>query len=294
MLEGRIAEKCVLLQFKPKLKSVKIKEVVNALERFAPLPLQEGFDNAGLQLGLTETEVSGALLCLDVTEEVVDEAIRRDCNLIVSHHPLIFRALKQISDANDVQRTVWKAIRAGICVVSMHTNMDNAPHGVNYKIAEKMGLTDLRLMGETKTFCPRPSADDPQPEALSYANGVVGTLPKPMPAAEFVQELKRQFGVACVMANQLLERPISRVALCGGAGSFLLGDAIAAGADAFVTGEMSYHDYFGHAQQIQICVIGHYQSEQFTNEIFRDVIERECPGVRCCLAETNTNPILYL
>ena len=277
-----------------RLKSVKIKEVVNALERFAPLPLQEGFDNAGLQLGLTETEVSGALLCLDVTEDIVDEAIRRECNLIVSHHPLIFRALKQISDANDVQRTVWKAIRAGICVVSMHTNMDNAPGGVNYKIAEKMGLSDIQLIGERRTFCPRPTVQEPQPEALSYANGVVGELKQPMSASDFIGMLKREFGVKCVMANELLERPIRRVALCGGAGSFLLGDAIAAGADAFVTGEMHYHDYFGHEQQIQICVIGHYQSEQFTNEVFRDVIERECPGVKCYLAETNTNPIVYI
>ena len=273
---------------------MKIKEVVNALERFAPLPLQEGFDNAGLQLGLTETEVSGALLCLDVTEDIVDEAIRRECNLIVSHHPLIFRALKQISDANDVQRTVWKAIRAGICVVSMHTNMDNAPGGVNYKIAEKMGLSNVQPMGERRTFCPRPTAQEPQPEALSYANGVVGELKQPMSASDFIGMLKREFGVKCVMANELLERPIRRVALCGGAGSFLLGDAIAAGADAFVTGEMHYHDYFGHEQQIQICVIGHYQSEQFTNEVFRDVIERECPGVKCYLAETNTNPIVYI
>ena len=273
---------------------MKIKEVVNALERFAPLPLQEGFDNAGLQLGLTETEVSGALLCLDVTEDIVDEAIRRECNLIVSHHPLIFRALKQISDANDVQRTVWKAIRAGICVVSMHTNMDNAPGGVNYKIAEKMGLSNVQPIGERRTFCPRPTVQEPQPEALSYANGVVGELKEPMSAADFIGMLKREFGVKCVMANELLERPIRRVALCGGAGSFLLGDAIAAGADAFVTGEMHYHDYFGHEQQIQICVIGHYQSEQYTSEVFRDIIRKECPEVRTIIAETNTNPIEYI
>ena len=277
-----------------RLKSVKIKEVVNALERFAPLPLQEGFDNAGLQLGLTEAEVSGALLCLDVTESMVDEALQRGCNLIVSHHPLIFRPLKQISDKNDVQRTVWKAIREGICVVSMHTNMDNAPGGVNYKIAAKMGLTDVRLLGEARTFCPAPSVADPHPAVVSYASGVVGELEEALPAADFLGMIKREFRVECIQANQLLSRPVRRVAICGGAGSFLLGDAIAAGADAFVTGEMHYHDYFGHEQQIQICVIGHYQSEQFTNEVFREIIERECPGVRCCLAETNTNPILYV
>jgi dinuclear metal center YbgI/SA1388 family protein len=118
---------------------VKIQQVLSALEQFAPLPLQESWDNAGLQIGLTEAEVSGALLCLDVTEKVIDEAIAKGCNLVVSHHPLLFRGLKQVSDANDVQRTVRKAIKNDICVISMHTNMDNARGGVNFKIAEKLG-----------------------------------------------------------------------------------------------------------------------------------------------------------
>ena len=259
---------------------MKIKEVIAALERFAPLPLQEGFDNAGLQLGLTEAwEVSGALLCLDVTENVLDEAIRKGCNLIVSHHPLIFHKLASISGSNFVERIVMRAIENHVAIVSMHTNMDNARGGVNFKIAEKLGLRDVDF------FVRKEGAD--------AGSGVIGTLPEPMAAAEFIRQLKERFGVACVMTNELLQRPVSRVAICGGAGSFLLGDAEKAGADAFVTGEMHYHDYFDHEQKIQICVIGHYQSEQFTNEIFRDIIERECPGVRCCMTETCTNPILY-
>ncbi len=262
---------------------MKIKEVVSALERFAPLPLQEGFDNAGLQVGLTETEVSGALLCLDVTESVVDEAIALGCNLIVSHHPLIFHALKRISDENDVQRTVMKAIQHKITVVSMHTNIDNAPSGVNYKISERMGLADARFFGPEK-----------QVGEVTGGSGVVGELPEEMKAADFMVMLKRRFDVACVMANQLLHRPIKRVAICGGAGAFLLGDAISTGADAFVTGEMHYHDYFGHEQEIQIAVIGHYQSEQFTNEIFKEVIEKACKGVKCYLTKTCTNPIVYV
>ena len=122
---------------------MKIKEVIDALERFAPLPLQEGFDNAGLQVGLTGAKVSGALLCLDVTEAVVDEAVALGCNLIVSHHPLLFHALKRISDTDEVQRTVLKAIKNDITVVSMHTNIDNAYGGVNFKIAEKMKETGV-------------------------------------------------------------------------------------------------------------------------------------------------------
>ena len=257
---------------------MKIKQVLCALEQFAPLPLQESWDNAGLQVGLTEAEVSGALLCLDVSERIVDEAVAKGCNLIVSHHPLLFRGLKQISGANDVQRAVIKAIRHDIVVVSMHTNMDNARNGVNWKIAERLGLTDIQPM----------SAEQEK------MTGAMGMLPTPMAADDFVLLVKKQFDVECAQCNELLRRPIQRVAICGGAGDFLLDDAVRQGADAFITGEMHYHQYFGYEQRIQICVIGHYQSEQFTSEIFRDIIQRECPEVVTYMAETNTNPIIYL
>ena len=264
--------------------SVKIKEVIDALERFAPLPLQEGYDNAGLQVGLTEAwEVSGALLCLDVTEQVVDEAVNLGCNLIVSHHPLIFHKLAHVTGEDYVQRIVFKAIENRIAIASMHTNIDNARGGVNFKIAEKMGLTDVDFIGETKAA-----------EGVEGASGVVGEFPSPMSAADFIAMLKQTFGVTCVQANELLQRPIRKVALCGGAGSFMLGEALKAGADAFVTGEMHYHEFFDHEQQIQIAVIGHYQSEQFTNEIFRDIIQQECPNVPCYLSKVNTNPIIYM
>lgn len=261
---------------------MKIREVVDALERFAPLPLQEGFDNAGLQVGLTEAEVSGALLCLDVTEKVVDEAVALGCNLIVSHHPLIFHALKRISDADYVQRTVIKAISNGVTVVSMHTNIDNARDGVNFKIAEKMGLENCRFLAARSV------------DGIECGSGVTGELAGTLAADDFVVMLKRTFDVECVQCNQLLRRPIKKIAVCGGSGSFLLDDAIAAGADAFVTGEMHYHEYFGHDQEIQIAVIGHYQSEQYTNEIFKSIITEACPGVKTYLTKTNTNPIIYL
>ena len=273
-------------------RSVKIKQVVDALEHYAPLPLQEGYDNAGLQVGLTEAvEVSGALLCLDVTEAVVDEAIRKGCNLIVSHHPLIFRKLARISDENYVQRTVRKAIKNDITIVSMHTNMDAAMGGVNFKIAEKLGLRNLRFFGGEKEI-----------DGVKGGEGVIGEITDEtdtlhadgIAADDLVLMLRERFQVECVQCNQLLRRPIRKVALCGGAGSFLLDAAIAAGADAFITGEMHYHEFFGHEQEIQICVIGHYQSEQFTSEIFRSIITEKCPGVKCEISEINTNPIIYL
>lgn len=273
-------------------KSVKIYQVVDALEHYAPLPLQEGYDNAGLQVGLTEAvEVSGALLCLDVTEAVVDEAIRKGCNLIVSHHPLIFRKLARISDENYVQCTVRKAIKNDITIVSMHTNMDAAKGGVNFKIAEKLGLRNLRFFGGEKEI-----------DGVKGGEGVIGEITDEtdtlhadgIAADDLVLMLRERFQAECVQCNQLLRRPIRKVALCGGAGSFLLDAAIAAGADAFITGEMHYHEFFGHEQEIQICVIGHYQSEQFTSEIFRSIITEKCPGVKCEISEINTNPIIYL
>ncbi len=260
---------------------MKIQDVVAALERFAPLPLQEGFDNAGLQVGLTETEVSGALLCLDVTESVIDEAVSLGCNLIVSHHPLLFHPLRQIADKNDVQRMVRKAIRKDITILSMHTNIDNAKGGVNYKIAEKLGLEQCQL------FCEKQVGD------IIGGSGVVGVFAEPISADTFIRRLKSVFGVQCVMANELLERPVRKVAVCGGAGSFLLSEAIALGADAFITGEMHYHEYFAHEQEIQIAVIGHYQSEQFTSELFEEIIRESCPGLRTCITRINTNPIHY-
>ena len=263
---------------------MKIYQVVDALEQYAPLPLQEGYDNAGLQVGLTEAvEVSGALLCLDVTEAVVDEAIQKGCNLIVSHHPLIFRKLARISDENYVQRIVRKAIKNDIAIVAMHTNMDAATGGVNFKIAEKLELRNIRFLGGEKEVA-----------GVKGGEGVVGDLAEEMAADDWVLRLRERFDVECVQCNQLLRRPIKKVALCGGAGSFLLDSAIAAGADAFVTGEMHYHEFFGHEQEIQICVIGHYQSEQFTSEIFQRIIEEKCPGVSCLVSEINTNPIIYL
>ena len=235
-----------------------INKVVDALEQYAPLPLQE---------------------------QVVDEAIEKGCNLIVSHHPLIFRKLARIAEENYVQRTVRKAIKHDIAIVSMHTNMDAATGGVNFKIAEKLGLKHLQFF-----------AGEKEVDGVKGGEGVMGEVSEAAgwAADDLVLLLREKFGAECVQCNQLLRRPIRRVALCGGAGSFLLDAAVAAGADAFITGEMHYHEFFGHEQEIQICVIGHYQSEQFTSEIFKSIIEEKCPGVKCFISEVNTNPIIYL
>ena len=252
---------------------MKIKEIISALERFAPLPLQESYDNAGLQVGLTEADVSGALLCLDVTEDVVREAVELGCNLIVAHHPLLFRGLKCVSDTSQVERCVRLAVKNDICIYAAHTNLDNAEDGVNYKMAEKLGLMDVSPL---------------------EGGGVVGYLPTAEDSLAFLQRVKDVFRVECLEHNELLSRPIQSVALCGGAGAFVLDAAIRQEADAFVTGEMGYHQFFGHEQQIQIAVTGHYQSEQYTREIFYQIVSDLAPGLPLFVTNVETNPIRYL
>ncbi len=260
---------------------MRIAEVISALERFAPLPLQDGYDNAGLQVGLTDAEVTGALLCLDVTEDVLDEAHSLGFNLVVSHHPLLFHGLKQISGRNNVERCVMKAISQGITVCSMHTNMDNAAGGVSFKMAEKLGLEDVKFLQQTSD---------------EAGAGVIGTLPDGgMMDADFLQRVKDVFHVGCVLHTQTTDgHRVKRVALCGGAGAFLIPEAVAAGADAFVTGEIKYHEFLDHSGDIVLAAIGHYESEQYTTEIFERIIRSEFPALPVRTTSVMTNPIKYL
>lgn len=261
---------------------MKIRDVIDALQDAAPLVLQEGWDNSGIQIGNPDMEVTRVLLCLDIDENIVEEAKNNGCNLIVSHHPLLFHPLRKITGENYTQRIVINAISNGISIVSMHTNMDSARNGVNFKLADKMGLTHLRFAEEKITD--------------GHVNGmcVIGEYADPLSSEEFVAKLKTAFDVKCVQCNQPLNRGIKKVAVCGGAGSCMLDTAIKAGADAFVTGEMHYHEYFGHDQELQIAVIGHYQSEKFTTEVFKSIIQEKCKGVECRMAQSCTNPIYYL
>ena len=259
---------------------MKIKEVTEALERFAPLPLQESYDNAGLQIGLTDADASGVLLCLDVTEEIIEEAEREGCNLIIAHHPLLFRGLKCIADRNLVERCVRRAILAGITIYAAHTNLDNAEGGVNFAIAEHLGLQNVRILQ------PLPSGEG--------GSGIIGELPNAIEPLAFLKGVKREFQVAAMQHNLLPARPIRKVALCGGSGDFLLSQAIKCGADAFLTGEMGYHQFFGYDNQILIAALGHYQSEQFTVQLMARILRNACPNLRIVETKINTNPIQYL
>ena len=367
------------------LLKMKIKEIVSALERFAPLPLQDGFDNAGLQIGLTDAEATGALLCLDVTEAVLDEAIASGCNLIISHHPLIFKGYKSITGKDYVERCILKAIKNDIVIYSAHTNLDNAPGGVNFKIAEKIGLKNVRILDPKEssliklvTFVPSAQAEEVRNalftagcgcignyDSCSYntegegtfraqegshpfcgtvgelhhetevrietilpeykkgevirallskhpyeepaydlyplhnswaqvGSGIVGELEEPESELEFLKRIKRIFEVGCLKHNKLTGRLIQKVSLCGGAGAFLIPQAVRSGADVFITGEIKYHDYFGRETDILLAEIGHYESEQYTKEIFYSIIRDLFPNFALQFSKVNTNPIKYL
>ena len=259
---------------------MKIREITDALEDFAPLALQDGFDNAGLQIGLTEdVDATGVLLSLDVTEEVVDEAIVRGCNMVVSHHPLLFHPVKSITGNDYIGRIIMKAIKNGIVLYAAHTNLDNAPGGVNHKIAARLGLSDLDWL-EPKT-------------GQDGGSGLIGTLASPVSKENFIQQVKRTFGVECVRHNDWHGETIRKVALCGGAGAFLIPKAIEMGADAFVTGEIGYHRFFGHEDDVLMLEIGHYESEQYTTEILRDIITAADPALPIHTTQLHVNPIHY-
>ena len=260
-----------------KKKVMNIREIIDALERFAPLPLQDDYDNSGLQVGTTETEVSGVLLCLDVTRQVVDEAIRNGCNMIISHHPLLFRPLKKLTDDN-IGSIVMDAVRAGITIYASHTNLDNASKGVNMRIAQVLGLSNVKPLDE-------------QPDGNGA--GIIGTFKEPMTQDQLLTLIKQKFGVACIRHNGDLGRKISRMAVCGGSGAFLTDKAVEQGADAFMTGEIGYHRFFGYDGTIKLIETGHFESEQFTVDLIADILAESFPALKVVKTAIKTNPINY-
>lgn len=257
---------------------MKVKDIVAAIERTAPLGFQDDWDNSGLQVGFPEADVDKVLVCLDVTEAIVEEAARLGCRMIVSHHPLIFKALSQVSDATYQQRCVVGALSGGIAIYSAHTSLDNAPGGVNYKIAELTGLQDLRWLE------PKDGED--------AGSGLIGKLSEPESDYGFLRRLKRTFGVECLRHSECSGREIMTVALCGGSGAFLMKEAKRQGADCFVTGEFHYHDYFENDGML-LAELGHYQSEQFTIDLICDILRTGCPSVETVKTSLNTNPTRY-
>ena len=266
---------------------MKIREITDAIEQYAPLRLQEEWDNAGIQVGDPDADITGVLLCTDATEAVVAEAIERGFNLVIAHHPLIFRGLKKIMGRTPVERAVAMAIKHDITIYSAHTNMDSAWQGVSFRMADKIGMTNVQFLDDNRV--------DPYGEQLSTSAGcgVIGDI-EPMAAREVMKRVKEAFEVGAVRYSGYGDRIVTRVALCGGAGGFLLDKAVAMGAQLYVTADMRYHDFLDNAQRIVVADIGHYESEHFTKEIFLEIIQKKNPTFAVDFAKKETNQVNYL
>jgi dinuclear metal center YbgI/SA1388 family protein len=364
--------------------TMRIKEIIQQLEQWAPKAFQESYDNCGIQTGNVNHELTGVLISLDVTEKVIDEAIQRQCNFIIAHHPLLFKGLKNITGKNDTERCVIKAIKHDITVYAIHTNLDHIPQGVNYKICQLLGLQELQTLSPKSgllsklvtyvpvedqekvltalfeagaghignysscafrtdgvgSFKPHSSANPTigkinaleqvfetkietifpnhlqtaiisalkkvhpyeevafdvialQNEWGTVGTGMVGTLNKSMTVNEFNAHLKEKMKLTAFKFTSAFQGQIEKVAVCGGSGSFLLNTALAAGAQAFVTADFKYHEFFDAEDKIVVADIGHYESEVFTKELIYDYLKEKFSNIAVLISEINTNPIHY-
>ena len=363
---------------------MKINEIVNFLETLAPPFLQESYDNAGLITGNSSWECTGALTTLDCIPETIDEAIKAKCNLVIAHHPIVFKGLKKITGRNYVEETIIKAIKNDIAIYAIHTNLDNVLNGVNDVIARKLGLQNTKILSPkggilqklsvyvpemhkesllnaifeagagsignysqcsfqtsgTGTFMPGEDAKpfigekgkrqiekeikievifskwkqreivkamkqnhpyeevaydifDMENDNSEYGSGILGELKDPLSEDEFLETVKNQFELVVIKHTNFLEKPIKTVAVCGGSGFFLLNNAISACADAFITSDVKYHEYFDASGRIFLMDIGHYESEQFTIEFLYDKLRENFPNFAVLKTSVITNPVHY-
>ena len=257
---------------------MKVKDIISTIESFAPLSIQERWDNSGLCVGSPEDEVHSVLLGLDCTPELVDEAIACGADMIVTHHPLIFSGLKNISPENMVGAAVIKAIKAGISIYAAHTSADKVLAGVSGAMAARLGLTDVEILDE---------------DGDGTGLGVVGNLPEPLPAEEMTRLVKEKFGLKVLKSSRPLEGMISRVAMCGGSGRSLIGAAMKSGAQLYVSGDISYHDFFTE-KGFMIMDIGHYESEIEIVDILFSLIKKKFPTFAVRITQNmQSNPIYY-
>lgn len=263
---------------------MKISEITAAIEQVAPVSLQEGFDNTGFQAGDPEATATGALLCTDITPAVVDEAVERGYNLVISHHPIIFHPLKKLIGATVPQRVVMQALRADVTLYCAHTNMDNAMGGVSFRMARKLGMTDVDFL--------QPTQRDDAPGGRAGC-GVIGNV-EAMPALDVLRRAKDAFQVGSVKYSGDGGKIVTRVALCGGAGAFLIPAAIRAGAQLMITADARHNDFIDNNRDIIVADIGHFESEQYTKEIFFEVIRQKFRTFAVDFAKSDINQIKYL
>ncbi|HEX5025559.1 MAG TPA: Nif3-like dinuclear metal center hexameric protein [Agriterribacter sp.] len=363
---------------------MKIKDIINVLEIMAPPGLQETYDNAGLIIGNREWNCTGAVCALDVTEAIIDEAVERSCNLVVAHHPIIFKGLKRITGNNCVERTIIKAIKSDIAIYAVHTNLDNIIAGVNGRVADKLGLTNRAILlpkeatlKKLYTFVPVEQCEqlrtalfgagaghignyshcsfntdgagtfkaeagtnpfvgvvgelhiekevkievvfpawleqtivetlisthpyeEPAYDILPLSNthphigsGITGLLPHPMEENQFLAFLKKTLQTPLIRHTRLTGNPIQRVSFCGGAGSFLISNALTKKSDIFICADIKYHEFFDADGRMIIADIGHFESEQFTIDLLHDILLKKFPTFAILKTTINTNPVLY-
>lgn len=359
-------------------------EIITEIERFAPLAYQEDYDNCGLITGQKTQVVSGALLTLDCTEEIIDEAIKNNCNLVIAHHPVLFSGLKKINGNNYVERTIIKAIQNNIAIYACHTNLDNVKQGVNKKLADKLGLKNLHILApksnllkklvvfvpeshhqhvldalftagaghignysdcsfnlegtgtfkgnaDTKPFLGQPGELSKEKEVrietifefdkeskiicallkahpyeeVAYdiyaiankhgqiGSGMIGEFETDITENDFLAHVKKSLMSGCLKHTKKTEKLIKKVAICGGSGRFLLKNAINSGADAYITSDFKYHEFFDAEDKLLLVDAGHFETEQFTPEIFYEIIQNKFPTFAIRLSKTNTNPVNY-
>ena len=260
------------------IKTMKVKEIISVIESFAPVSIQEKWDNSGLCIGSPESEVNSLLIGLDCTPELVDEAIACGADMIVTHHPLIFSGLKRIVPSDSVGEAVIKAVKAGIAVYAAHTNADKVMAGVSGAMAARLGLEDVEILDE-----------DGEGNGL----GAVGNLRVPMTSEEMTEYVKERFSLVCLRTSRPVSGLISRVAVCGGSGSSLISKAIESGAQLYVSGDISYHNFFTQ-KGFMVMDIGHYESEREIVDILFSLIKKNFPTFAVRITQNlNSNPIYY-
>lgn len=264
---------------------VTVRDVAEAIEAFAPLSCQEKWDNTGLQVGRPDERCTGVLVCVDVTPGVIAEAVERHCNMVVSHHPLLFHGLKSITGATPVEQAVMEAIRHGVAVYSSHTATDSVRGGVSHEMARRMGVSEDAVLE------PAMGCGDP-----AVGLGIVGTLAEPHTPQMLAERVKEVFSspVARCSDPDLAPAAITRMAMCGGAGGSLIAAAVEAGAQAYLTSDLRYHDFTDWSSRIFLIDIGHYESEACTRDILSHVIARALPVLHVEVSQSQHNPIFYI
>ncbi len=258
-----------------------VKDVAGIIEDFAPLALQEEYDNCGLNIGSYEAEVTGIVLCVDVTGAVLDEALDQGANLVVSHHPLLFHPLRQLVDGDPVQRLSARAVRENISLYAAHTNLDSAPGGLSFRLGARLGLQDMQPLAPKAGF---PGA----------GLGVVGMLPEPRLPEEYLREVRATLRLGALRHSPLGPGKIQRVALCTGSGGSLLEEALASGADLYLCADLRYNHFFGSSGTMAVADVGHFESEYGAIDLLHDIISEKIATFALYKSGRSGNPVHYL